>query len=101
MFGILYNKTATVYWYSRNTTTKISSYSILKTIKCAVQPLWLKDWVDWGTMFTQMKLYTDDILETWQKVVIDWVPYIVWEVQRRDWLIKKLTKAFISKSDWV
>lgn len=101
MFGILYNKTATLYWYTRDNSTKISSYSQLWTFKCTIQPVSVKDWLEWGVMFNTKKLYTDyPSLKTWQKVVIDWKTYIVWEVLEWWWTLKKLFKVFINESDW-
>ena len=101
MFGILYNKTATLYWYTRNANTKISSYSQIWTFKCTIQPVSVKDWLEWGVMFNTKKLYTDyPSLKTWQKVVIDWKTYIVWEVLEWWWTLKKLFKVFINESDW-
>lgn len=101
MFGILYNKTATLYWYTRNANTKISSYSQIWTFKCTIQPVSVKDWLEWGVMFNTKKLYTDyPSLQTWQKIVVDWKTYIVWEILEWWWTLKKLFKVFINESDW-
>lgn len=101
MFWILYNKTATLYWYTRDSSTKISSYSQLWTFKCTIQPLSVKDWLEWGVMFNTKKLYTDyPNLQTWQKLVIDWKTYIVWEILEWWGTLKKLFKVFINESDW-
>jgi hypothetical protein len=101
MFGILYNKTATLYWYTRDSKTKISSYKQVWTFKCTIQPLSVKDWLEWWVMFNTKKLYTDyPSLKTWQKLVIDWKTYIVWEILEWWGTLKKLFKVFINESDW-
>lgn len=100
MMWILYNKTATLYGYTRDKTTKISSYSQIGSFPCTIQPVWVKDWITWWEMFNQKKLYTDYAwLKPWQKLVIDWTTYIVWEVLEWWWTLKKLFKVFITKSN--
>ena len=101
--GILFNKKWTLYKYTRDNTTNISSYSNnWITFACNIQPLSEKDWIEWGIMFKQKKMYCRyDNITVWDKVVIDWITYIIDSFQKRDGLKSKHNKAFISMSEWI
>ena len=98
---ILYNKKATLYKYTRDATTKIATYNTTWIdFACNVQPLNERDWLEWGTMFKEKKMYcryTD--ISVGDKVVIDWDTYIINRFQKRDWLKSRYNKAFIEKSE--
>lgn len=95
---ILYNKKATLYTYSRNL-NNVASYSTTWTLfACAIQPVWIKDWIEWEMMFRTKKMYSDKKVNTWDKVVIDGVTYIVNNTQDRDWTKRRFCKSFIVES---
>lgn len=99
--SILYNKTATLYTYSRNTTTKVASYSTTWTsFACNIQPVNTKDGIDWVDFLKTKKLYSDKQLNVWDKVVCDWITYIVERTEHRDGLKRKFFKSFINESNW-
>ena len=99
---ILFNKKWTLYKYTRDSRTNISSYDKKWTIfACNIQPLSEKDGLEWGIMFKQKKMYyRNDNIDVWDKVVIDWITYIVDSFQKWDWTKSKFNKAFISMSEW-
>ena len=100
--GILFNKKWTLYKYTRDAITNISTYNEnWITFACNIQPLSEKDWIEWWIMFKQKKMYCRyDNITVWDKVVIDWITYIVDSFQKWDWLKSKFNKAFISMSEW-
>ena len=56
---ILFNKTATVYWYTKNE-YGVSSYAENGTsFKCNVQPIDQADWFDGATVYNTKKLYCE------------------------------------------
>ena len=98
---ILYNKKATLYKYTRDSSTGISTYNqVWTTFACNIQPINHKDWLEWGIMLKQKKLYCSCTnISVWDKVVIDWITYIVDFFQRWDWIKNRYNKAFISESE--
>ena len=98
---ILYNKKATLYTYSRDNTTKVASYSSTWTLfACNIQPVSTKDWIEWTSLLKTRKLYSDKQLNVWDKIVCDWITYIVDSTQHRDWTRRKFFKSFIIESNW-
>jgi len=99
---ILYNKRATLYKYSRNATTGISDYSSTWIdFGCNIQPLSTKDWLEWWVMLKQKKMYCDyNNITVWDKVVVEWVSYIIENFEKRDGTKRRFNKAFISESEW-
>ena len=98
--SILYNKTATKYWYTTNQ-YNVSKYTTTwTTFQCAIQPVWIKDWIEWVALLETKKLYCDIKVQVWDKIVCWWKTYIVNSVQERDWLKRKYYKAFINESNW-
>lgn len=96
---ILYNKKATLYKYTRDNTTNVSSYNWTWTLfACAIQPVWVKDWLEWVDILRTRKMYCDKAVEVWDKVVIDWVSYIVNSVELWDGKKRKFYKSFINES---
>lgn len=98
--SILYNKVAVVYKYERNS-NMVASYTALESLRCNIQPVWVRDWFDWAIMFEMKKLYTDyGGLSVWDKLSIDWITYIVKTFDTRQWKMREYYKAFIQKSEW-
>ena len=99
--SILFNKKATLYTYSRNQTTKIASYSQNWTlIACNIQPVSTKDWLEWTDFLKTRKIYSKIQLNVWDKLVCDWITYIVDRNEKRDWTMRKFFKSFIIESNW-
>lgn len=97
---ILLNKKATLYKYSRSNTTKVSTYgSDWITFACNIQPVSTKDWFEQATVMNTKKMYSTKQVEVWDKVVCDWITYIVDSVQYRDWTRDKYYKSFINMSN--
>lgn len=98
--SILYNKTATKYWYTTNQ-YNVSKYDSTWTVfQCAIQPVSTRDWIEWVALLETKKLYCDLQVQVWDKIVCNWKVYIVNSVQERDWLKRKYYKAFINESNW-
>lgn len=100
--NILENKVATLYKYSRNSTTKVSSYSTTWTsITCSIQPASTSDWLEGEEVFNTYRLYSSYLdIGVWDKIVLGGVTYIVKQVQKRRGLLRDYTKAFINESIW-
>lgn len=97
---ILYNKKATLYKYSKNQYW-VSSYALTWTLfACAIQPVWEKDWLEWIDILKTKKMYCDKKIEVWDKVVIDWITYIVNSTQLWDGSRRQFYKSFINESNW-
>lgn len=97
---ILYNKKATLYTYTRNSNGVSSYWSTWTTFACNIQPLNTKDWIEWADFLKMRKLYSDKVLTVWDKVVCDWITYIVDRTENRDWAKRKFCKSFIIESNW-
>ena len=98
--SILYNKKASLYTYSRNQ-YNVASYSETWTLfACNIQPLSTRDWIEWTAMLKMKKMYSDKQVNVWDKIVIDWIAYIVDSVEHRDWTKRKFFKSFIVESNW-
>lgn len=96
---ILYNKKATLYKYTTNENW-VSSYALTWVLfACAIQPVGEKDWFEWADMMKTKKMYCNKKVEVWDKVVIDWVNYIVSSSQLRDWTKRQFYKSFINESN--
>lgn len=98
--SILYNKTATLYGYTENTNHVKTYNSDWTSFQCAIQPVWIKDWIEWIALLETKKLYCDIKVEVWDKIVCGSNTYIVNSVQEWDWLKRKFYKAFINESNW-
>ncbi len=97
---ILFNKKAILYKYSRNT-NNVSSYDADWTMfACAIQPVSTRDWFEQATVMNTKKMYSTKKVEVWDKVVCDWITYIIDSVQYRDWTRDKYYKSFINMSIW-
>ena len=98
---ILQDKIGVLYKYTRDNTTKVSSYSQTGiNIKCNIQPTTTNDGLDGGTMYNTSKLYTDyNSLSVGDKIVALWRTFIVKEVQKRNWLRRQYIKALINESN--
>ena len=98
--SILFNKKATLYQYTRDSITKVSSYSETWTLfACNIQPLNTKDWFDWIDFLKTRKLYSRKEVKVWDKIVCDWITYIVDRTEHRDWLKREFFKSFITESN--
>ena len=100
--SMLYNKSATRYWYTRNATTWISTYgSTWTSFKCNIQPLEPTQWFDDATVYKMKKLYCDySWIVVWDKISVDGVIYIVKSFQKRDGSKRLFYKAIIQESEW-
>ena len=98
---MLYNKTATHYWYTRNT-YGVSKYDAeWTTFKCNVQPMDQAEWFDDATVYKMKKLYCDySWIAVWDKLSVDGVVYVVKSFQKRDGSRRKYFKVIISESEW-
>lgn len=97
---ILFNKKATLYKYSRNQ-NNVSSYASEWTLfACAIQPVWVKDWLEWVDILRTRKMYSNKQVEVGDKVSIDWVIYIVNSVEHWDGKKREYYKSFINESSW-
>ena len=98
--SILYSKTATLYKYSTNE-NNVSSYSTTwASFVCSIQPISEKNSIEWINFLKTRKMYSDKKVEVWDKVVSDWVTYIVDTVQVWNGLRRKYYKSFIVESNW-
>jgi len=98
--GILFNKKATVYTYTRNKNTKISSYNSGSTFACNIQPIGVNDWFDQATVYKSKKLYTNYAnLKVGDKIVVDSISYIVKQIDDRRGTKRTFYKVFISESE--
>ena len=98
--SILYNKKATLYTYSRNSNGVSSYWTTWTLFACNIQPVSTKDWIDWVDFLKTRKLYSDKQLNVWDKIVCDWITYIVERTEHRDWTKRKFFKSFIIESNW-
>ena len=98
--SILYNKKATLFSYSRNS-KNVATYSEEWTLfACNVQPVNTKDWFEWVALLKTRKMYSDKKVRVWDKIIIDWITYIVDSIESRDWTKRKFYKSFIVESNW-
>ena len=103
---ILYNKTATKYWYTRNE-HGVSKYDENGVeFACNLQPLttqeFISAWFDSSMMYKVYRLYCEyEGVVVGDKLKIDWTTYIVKSIQRRDGIKRKFYKLTISESEWV
>ena len=98
---ILFNKTATVYWYTKNE-NGVSSYNVeWTTFKCNVQPIDQSDGFDNATVYNTKKLYCEySEITVGDKISVDWKIYIVRSKQDWDGLKRHFYKLIISESEW-
>lgn len=98
--GILFNKKATIYKYTRDNTTKISSYTPGSVFACNIQPVGVNDWFEQATVYKYKKLYTNYAnLKVGDKIVIDSRSYIVKQIEDRQGTKRTFYKVFISESE--
>lgn len=97
---ILYNKKATLYTYSRNEKWVSSYWENWTLFACNIQPVNTKDWLEWIDFLKTRKLYSDKQLNVWDKIICDWITYIVDRTEYRDWTKRKFFKSFIIQSNW-
>lgn len=96
---ILLNKKATLYKYTTNS-NNVSSYATTWVLfACAIQPVSTKDWFEWVDLLNTKKMYSNKKVEVWDKIVCDWITYIVNSVQHRDWVKREYYKSFINESN--
>lgn len=99
--NILENKVATLYKYSRNEKRVATYANEWVTITCSIQPASTSDWLEWEEVFNTYRLYSRNLtIGVWDKIVYNWVTYIVKQVQKRRGLLRDYTKAFINESIW-
>jgi len=98
--SILYSKTAVLHSYSENEFHVKTYDEEWVWFACAIQPVWTKDWIDWTAMFNTKKLYCDIKIDVWDKIVCEWITYIVNSVMLWNWIKRKYYKAFINESNW-
>lgn len=99
---MLFNKRAIRYSYTRDNTTKISRYTQWSQFACAIQPVSTKDWFDQSRVMNTMKMYTNyNWLVVGDKIMCEWITYIVDSIENRDWTLRKFNKVYINKSDWI
>jgi len=97
---LLHNKTATIYTYARNT-NMVSSYTLWDSFSCNIQPVGVNDWFTWEMVYKTKKMFTEYTwLIVWEKIVIDWINYIIKEFESWDGKYGKYYMAFIQKSEW-
>ena len=98
---ILYNKTATVYSYTKNQYW-VSSYSTdWSQFKCNIQPMESAEWFDSSTVYKMKKLYCEkDWISVGDKIIADSITYIVKYIQKRDGTMRKFYKLIIQESEW-
>lgn len=98
---ILFSKTATVYWYTKNE-YGVSSYAENGTsFKCNVQPIDQADWFDGATVYNTKKLYCEySEINVGDKINVDGTIYIVKSKQDWDGLKRHFYKIIISESEW-
>lgn len=98
--NILENKVAILYKYSRNSQTKVSTYAEdWITITCSIQPASTSDWLEWEEVFNTYRLYSRYMnIGVGDKIVCNWITYIVKQTQKRRGLLRDYTKAFINES---
>lgn len=98
--SILQCKSATLYKYTRDTTTKISSYGTTWIdIPCSIQPASTSDWLEWETLLNTYRFYSDyTSIDVWDKIVVLWRTFIVNSVQQWNWLKRQYVKCFINES---
>ena len=99
--NILENKVATLYKYSRNE-KKVSTYAEEGVIiTCSIQPASTSDWLEGEEVFNTYRLYSRNLnIGVGDKIVCNWVTYIVKQAQKRRGLLRDYTKAFINESIW-
>lgn len=100
---ILDCKSAILYKYSRDNTTKVSGYNQEGiSIDCSLQPLSSADGIDGGKMYSMSKLYTD-YMDVWvgDKIIVLGRTFIVKEIQKRDGLRRKYIKALVNESNGI
>lgn len=97
---ILQCKDGVLYKYSRDSTTKVSSYSNEGiNIKCSLQPLSTNDGLDGGTMYNTSKLYSDYMgIDVGDKISILGRVFVVKQIQKRNGLKRKYIKALVNES---
>lgn len=98
---ILFNKTATVYWYTKND-YGVSTYNENGTsFNCNVQPIDQTDGFDNATVYNTKKLYCEYAeINVGDKISVDWKIYIVRSKQDWDGLKRHFYKLIISESEW-
>lgn len=98
--GILFNKKATIYKYTRDSNTKISSYTPGSVFACNIQPVGVNDWFEQATVYKYKKLYTNYAnLKVGDKIVVDSRSYIIKEIEDRQGTKRTFYKVFISESE--
>ncbi len=98
---ILYNKTATRYWYQKNQYWVSSYDSEWVRFACNVQPLDQSDGFDEATVYKMKKLYCEYSWNVvWDKIVVDWTAYIVKSIQSWNGSKRKFYKIIMSESEW-
>lgn len=98
---ILFNKTATVYWYTKNEYGVSSYWETGTFFKCNVQPIDQSDWFDNATVYNTKKLYCEyGQITVGDKISVDWKIYIVRSKQDWDGLKRHFYKLIISESEW-
>lgn len=100
LMWILFNKKATLYTYSRNQNWVSSYWESWITFACNIQPVNTKDWIEWADFLKMRKLYSSKELNVGDKIVCDWITYIVDRMEHRDWLKREFYKSFIIESNW-
>lgn len=98
---MFYNKQATIFRFERDDNTWITEYKQIWNLKCNIQPLDSKEWLDWWIMLKQKKIYFDtNWLIVWDKLVVDNINYIIDYIQHWDWLKRNYYKAIATMSEW-
>lgn len=79
----------------------VSSWTLLWTFDCNIQPMWNQSWFDWTPSYNQYKMYTDYMtIKEWDKVVCWTDTYIVKDVENWDWVLRTFSKVTMEKSRW-
>lgn len=106
MVSWFYNRTATLYRTVRNEETLITEFKEIATFKCALQNL---AWEDMGERFGRelervyraYRFFSDFLdVQISDKIVIDWVEYIVNSSNVYQWSYRTFCKAYLIKWEW-
>lgn len=107
MFGQrFYHRTAEHYRPVRDEWTLTTSFKKLDTFKCALQNLyWDEQWERWGKEYDRVyrtyRFFSDYLdVQIWDKLVIDWVDYIVNSSNVYQWLLRTFCKWYLIKWEW-
>ena len=106
MYGLFYNRKATIYKPVRDETTMITSRQERATIKCALQCLygddqWERRGRELNRVYRAYRFFSDYLeVEIWDKIIIDWVDYICNSMNIYKGTFRTFAKGYFIKWEW-